>query len=273
MNFLFWNIKRKDSFLATVQNIVREEDIDIIAFAEFPAGKENLFEKELKRVCPTFKYLQPIIKNKIEIFYKDGLVDIVNSYDGERISANKIVSAVDHKTYILIFCHIWSKLYLETRQQNYQVPFIVDEIKELEAREGNEYTLVCGDFNMDVFQDSMLLHNGFNAMMTANIANKHIRKVHKEDFTMFYNPMWGLYGDLHGNDVAGTYYYNASQPVHQYWHMLDQVIMRPSVIPVFDKKSLKIVSKGATYNLLNSKGIIDKNNYSDHLPIKFKLNI
>ena len=85
--------------------------------------------------------------------------------------------------------------------------------------------------------------------------------------------MWGLYGDVHGNDVAGTFYYRACQPIHQYWHMLDQVIMRPDVIPVFDKRALKIAAKGNTYNLLNNKGIVDTKNYSDHLPIKFKLNI
>lgn len=273
MNFLFWNIKQKDSFFSTIQNIVKEEALDLIAFAEFPQGKETVFESQLQHVSTEFKYLMPNTKNKIEIFYKQGVVDISNAYDGERISANKIISAIDKKTYILVFCHVWSKLFLETKQQNYQIPFIVEEIKDFEATEKNENTLVCGDFNMDAFQDAMLLHNGFNAMMTTAIACKRTRKVQKKDFSMFYNPMWGLYGDIHGNDVAGTYYHNAYQPVHQYWHMLDQVIMRPDVIPVFDKKALKIVSKGMTYNLLNKKGVIDDKNYSDHLPIKFRLNI
>lgn len=274
MNFLFWNIQKKDSFLKTIQDIVKEEEIDLVAFAEFPEGEVAVFESELKKVAGEYKYLQPYKDCKIEIFYKEGLVNVSNALVGERISANKIISAVDNNTYILVFCHVWSKLYLDSSQQNYQVPMLVDEIKEFEKTEKCENTIVCGDFNMDAFQDGMLLCSGFNAMMTSDIANMRIRKVYNKEFSMFYNPMWGLYGDVHGNGVSGTYYYsNARKPVHQYWHMLDQVIMRPNVIPVFDKKSLKIISKGKTYNLLNAKGIIDKRKYSDHLPIKFTLSI
>lgn len=273
MNFLFWNLQRKDTFFATILSIIREEDIDIVAFAEFPDGKEAAFESSLQLAEPSFKHLTPIRKNKIEVFYKDSTVHITPAFDGERICANKILSAVDSKTYILFYCHVWSKMFKEKDQQNYEVPFIVDEIRDFENKEHNQNTIVCGDFNMDAFQDGMLLYNGFNAMMTSDIANRRSRKVHKKDFDMFYNPMWGLYGDVHGSHVAGTYYYNAYNAVHQYWHMFDQVIMRPDVIPVFEKSSLKIVSKGTSYNLLKANGVIDKNKYSDHLPIKFKLNI
>lgn len=273
MNFMFWNIQQKDSFFTTIQDIMLEEGIDVVAFAEFPNGKEVLLESVLQRLDPSFKYLIPFRKGKIEVFYKSCMVNIVPAFDGERICANKIVSAVDGKTYIFFYCHLWSKIFKESRQQNFEVPFIVEEITRYESSEHNQNSIVCGDFNMDAFQDGMLLHNGFNAMMTSSIANRRSRKVNKCDFDMFYNPMWGLYGDVHGNRVAGTYYYNAYDAVHQYWHMFDQVIMRPDVIPVFDKSSLKIVSKGTTYDLLKTNGIINKNQYSDHLPIKFKLNI
>lgn len=273
MVILFWNICKKDSFFSTIVDIVREEDVDLIAFAEFPDGEEKLFENELQQVEPSFRYLKPYGKNKIEIFYKEGKVSISNAQDGERISVKRIISKINGITYSLIFCHIWSRLYSPARQQNYKIPIVVKEIIDYERQENNKHTVVCGDFNMDTFDDGMLLHNGFNAMMTETIANRKTRKVEKEEFGLFYNPMWSLYGDLHGNEVAGTYYYQTNEPVAQYWHMLDQVIMRPDVIPVFDKQSLKIVAKGVSYNLLNKKGIIDKNNYSDHLPIMFNLNI
>lgn len=272
MNFLFWNIKKKDTFIPTIQAIAREEDIDVFAFAEFPTGREAAFEAGLQNVLPSFKYLNPIAVGKIEIFYKHGTVNITPSYHGERIKGYNVVSNVVNETFLLFFTHIWSKANVPEKQQNYKTPFVVKEITDREAAENNDKTIVCGDFNMDVFQDGMLMHNGFNAMMTSQIAQNGSRKVNKQDFNMFYNPMWGLYGDVHGREVAGTYYYRVYEPVVQYWHMYDQVIMRPSVIPYFDKNALKIVAKGNNYNLLTRKGVIDTN-YSDHLPIKFKLNI
>lgn len=273
MNFLFWNIKSKNNFLSTIQNVVSEEDVDVVAFAEFPSGHERTFENNLQQIDKQFKYLFPIKPGKIELFYRSGCLNIVNAYDGERIRMFKIFSSVDKMTYQLVFCHIWSKFNVPKQQLYHMVPSIVSEISHQEEYENNRRTIVCGDFNMDTYEDGMLLNNGFNAMMTENIAKLQTRRVMKQDYSMFYNPMWGLYGDVHGSTVAGTYYYRASFPIHQYWHMLDQVIMRPDVIPVFDKQALKIVAKGKTYSLLNNKGIIDQRNYSDHLPIKFKLNI
>ena len=273
MNFLFWNIHKKNSFFNTIADIVREEDIDVMAFAEFPVGDELAFEALLKGHDTSFAYLAPNRKGKIELYYKDGRVNLDNAYDGARVSAKTIKSEVNGLTYQLVFCHIWDRWNMPENQQNYLVPDVVDEIKDFEKNSQNTLTLVCGDFNMDAYSEGMLLHNGFNAMMTSNIAKEKTRRVNKKDYDMFYNPMWGLYGDVHGHDAAGTYYIRDYKPVHQYWHIVDQVIMRPDVIDVFEKDSLKIVAKGHTYNLLNSKGTINNIDYSDHLPIKFKLNI
>lgn len=273
MNILFWNICKKDCFIDTIINIVVEEHIDLIAFAEFPKDQESLFEIRLKQIIPEFEYLKSVAKNKIEIFYRKGVVNISNAHDGERISVKRIISSKNDKTYSIVFCHVWSRLFIPVKQQNLMIPYIMREIKEYEKQEDSENTVVCGDFNMDVFDDGMLHCDGFNAMMTEKIVNKRTRKVNNEDHSMFYNPMWSLYGDVHGNEVAGTYYYQTNFPVLQYWHMLDQVILRPDVIPVFDKRSLKIVAKGRSFDLLNKHGIIDKTKYSDHLPIKFNLNI
>lgn len=272
MNFLFWNINKKDTFIPTIQTIAREEDIDVFAFAEFPSSSKAAFETGLRQVSPSFEYLNPIADGKIEVFYKDDLVNITPCYHGERIKGYNVVSNVVNETFLLFFTHVWSKANVPEKQQNYRIPFVVKEITDFEAEKGNDKTIVCGDFNMDVYQDGMLMHNGFNAMMTSHIAQQGSRRVNKCDFNMFYNPMWGLYGDVHGRDVAGTYYYRAYEPVVQYWHMYDQVIMRPTVIPYFDKQALKIVAKGNSYNLLNRNGFINKL-YSDHLPIKFKFNI
>lgn len=272
MNILFWNINKKDTFIKTIAEIVREENIDIVAFAEFPQGSDAAFERELVRVSSSFKHLEPVTPGKVEIFYKAGVVDISYAYNGRRITIDRVHSRIDHEDYYFAFCHLKDSLITDKKQLPGYARHTVREIVDFEKEYRSKRTIVCGDFNMDPYEPSMLEHDGFNAMLTSAIAMKHQRNVEGQSFEMFYNPMWGLYGDLYAQDVADTYYYAPGQPIQPYWHIIDQVILRPDVIPVFDKSQLKIVAKGQNYNLLNRNDNIS-DLYSDHLPIKFTLNI
>jgi hypothetical protein len=49
--------------------------------------------------------------------------------------------------------------------------------------------------------------------------------------------------------------------------------MRPEIIPIFDDTKLDIITKSNSDNFLSKSGIINKTQFSDHLPIKFTLNI
>lgn len=272
MNILFWNIKKKASVTSILSEIIREENIDIVAFAEFPSGSVTAFESELVNVNPSFRYLTPITASKVELFYKNGTVDIVNSYDGKRISVNKVHSNMDNEDYYFVFCHLKDAFLTDRNQLPGYARSTVKEITDFESNIRSKRTIVCGDFNMNPFEQAMLEIDGFNAMLTSSIALKRTRNVEGRSYEMFYNPMWGLFGDLHNQDVSGTYYHAPGEPIQQYWHIIDQVIIRPDVIPVFDKQQLKIVTKGQNYNLLNRNNNIS-DQYSDHLPLKFTLNI
>lgn len=272
MNILFWNIKKKDTFIKTIVDIISEENIDLIAFAEFPEGSESPFKDAFKKAFDDFEYLEPIKPNKIELFYRSKQVNISNAYDGHRISVNKVHSAIDGYEYNFIFCHLRDQFSTDKEQLPGFARLVVQEILEYEKEQDNARTILCGDFNMNPFERGMLEYDCFNAMQTTSLALKRTRNIEGNPYQMFYNPTWGLMGDLHGQDVPGTYYFTPSHPIQQYWHLLDQVIIRPDVIPVFDKSQLKIVTTGQNYNLLNGSGNIDSN-YSDHLPIKFHLNI
>ena len=272
MNVLFWNIKKKDSFIKTIVDIILEEDIDLVAFAEFPEEKEEQFKNEFKKALDDFEHLQPVKPNKIIIFYRSRQVNISNAYDGHKINVKRVKSAKDGNVYNFIFCHLRDQFSTDKEQLPGFARPIVKEILEYEKDQKNARTILCGDFNMDPFECGMLEYDCFNAMQTASLALKGTRNIEGDPYPMFYNPTWGLMGDLHGQDVPGTFYYAPSHPIQQYWHLLDQVIIRPDVIPVFDKKQLKIVTTGRNYNLLNKNGNIDAS-YSDHLPIKFHLNI
>ena len=69
------------------------------------------------------------------------------------------------------------------------------------------------------------------------------------------------------------YYYNEKYDTTlPFWNVLDQVLIRPKLV----QSSLKfeiISSAGKKVPTLLSEGIPDKENYSDHLPILYTINL
>ena len=127
-----------------------------------------------------------------------------------------------------------------------------DFILRVENRFNHQYTVVCGDFNMNPFDEGLIKAKGFHAIMNKKIALKGKRKINDKD--------------------SGTMYYNSSDHINYFWHMYDQVLLRPELIPFFDDKELEIVTNIGSENLLSDIGIVNKK-YSDHLPIIFTLKI
>ena len=144
-------------------------------------------------------------------------------------------------------------------------------IEEAEKKVGHTNTVVVGDLNMDPFHSGVVSSEGIHGTMDKRIANRRTRRVLEEDRHFFYNPMWSLFGD--GSDgPPGTFYYNASsEPVNYYWHMYDQVLLRPDLIPFFPNKELRILTHSSSDSLITNSGRPDAANTSDHLPLLFKL--
>ncbi|MBF4349238.1 hypothetical protein EAY19_24650, partial [Vibrio anguillarum] len=89
-----------------------------------------------------------------------------------------------------------------------------------------------------------------------------------ESKSLFYNPMWSLYSTM--KDKPGGHKYSRLEDDVVSWHMLDQVIMRPSMVEYFDFDELKIVDSTLLGTLVNRNG---KPSLSDHLPLVCKFNL
>jgi hypothetical protein len=111
--------------------------------------------------------------------------------------------------------------------------------------------------------------NGFNAVMTREVALRGKRHFSEEDHPFFFNPMWNHFNDGESRP-GGTFYQNPSQYPSIYWNMLDQVLVRPELVPYFDLSSLKIMTEHSGGALIGeNKRPLE----SDHLPIIFKINL
>jgi hypothetical protein len=118
---------------------------------------------------------------------------------------------------------------------------------------------------MEPHEAGVLSSETLHATMCMNIARSRSRKVHGQERFFFYNPMWSLLGDQ-TKGPPGTYYRKKSDPNAQFWHMIDQVLLRPDAIDLVDMQSLAIVTRADGIELARPDGRPDRS-YSDHFPI------
>lgn len=277
MNFLFWNTEKKPTCFDVIVDIVVEKNINVIAIAEFPIGPDETksFLSKLKTIDSNFEWLQPMTKEKVLVFYNKANANVQNQYNEGKVAIKKISAITSKVNAYVAFCHLESKVNINEDEQAERVAKLKDTLctfeKDIDDKDG--FLLLCGDLNMNPFEKGLIKANGLNAVMDSSIAKKKSRKVQGQSYKFFYNPMWGFLGDLGKGNVSGTYYFNPSNHLQYFWNVFDQVLLRPEAIPYFDKEALNILTSTTHYNLLKKSGAIDDKQYSDHLPIIFKLNI
>lgn len=282
MNILFWNIQKKSSFFDTIVDVVNEEQIDILLLTEFPYVDSDGNQKDyISSICSklqtevdrSYEYFVST-KKRVEVFYRSNIVKLSEMKDMPLISVCKIENLGGGDKISMVFLHLESKVNYDTDEQSEAAEDARVEIEKYEREhQTDRKTIVCGDFNMNPFEKGMIKARGFHAVMDEKTAKKKSRKYKNKEYHYFYNPMWGFLGDLGRGEVSGTYYFAKSRHILYFWNLYDQVLVRPEALQYFDKSSLKIVTKKTgKYNLLSKSGLLSKE-YSDHLPIKYTINL
>ena len=148
---------------------------------------------------------------------------------------------------------------------------LAKEISRVEQGVGHERTLVVGDLNMNPFENGVTGANALHAVMTRKLAAKAQRTVQGNPYRFFYNPMWGHFGDR-TDGPPGTYYHRPPSMTELFWHMYDQVLLRPSLMGLLD--DLTILDRIDGESLLTPGfGVPYRQRYSDHLPLAFNLDL
>jgi hypothetical protein len=145
-----------------------------------------------------------------------------------------------------------------------------ENIRRVEADVGHKRTVVFGDFNANPFEESIGGIQGLHAISVRDVGGRHYREVGTRAYEFFFNPMWSCYGGTRGRPLA-THYFTRSREHEIYWHMIDQVVLRPDLLPFFADKRLRILDRAGPVDLVTRLGHPDRTNASDHLPILFQL--
>lgn len=265
MNFVFWNVGKKDIDSKIVALAV-ETQPDFLVLAEYEGDPLGLL-KRLSVQCPNLYLIPRIACEHITLFSTCTPGQVHPKCETSRFTIQEIRKP-RFKPFLLGSVHLPSKLHADDDDQLYSAIQLRDEIEQCESDAGHRNTLVLGDFNMNPFDKGMIFAKAMNAVSSLAIAERESRIVKGQSQSFFYNPSWNLLGDF--GDTPGTYYHRSPGSISLYWNTLDQVIMRPSLACALNKSSLRILRSVRGNVFVSEEGFPS---VSDHLPIAFSVNL
>lgn len=265
MNYLFWNTYKKQKINHIIVEIILKNKCDIIGLAEYEDDIKELINELAKKGI--YMYEVPRIGSRLTILTKF-IPGKVTHLQETSYYTLKLVPHEKMGNHIIAFVHLSSKRGKPNPlDHTVQISNLRMAIEEEEETCKNTNTIIMGDFNIDPFEQGMISAIGCHSLSARDVVKKKSRKIEGIEYKMFYNPMWNLYGDY--NYPPGTYYYRQSIQENYFWHMFDQVIIRPELIEKFDFSKLEILTE------INTTKLISRNKIpriSDHLPIIFTIN-
>ena len=174
--------------------------------------------------------------------------------------------------FTIVALHLRSKLYQSNdMDQAFAAAAINEQIRAVEVTIGHRRTLVVGDFNMNPFEPGLVSFDCFHAVMSRTTAQRRSRKIDQQERFFFYNPMWNHFGDH--PSPPGSYYHPGSGQTEYFWHLFDQVLLRPDLLDYFRDDGLEVLTRIGELSLVKENGIPDLTTGSDHLPLLLELSI
>ncbi len=269
--FLFWNLKEKP-LQAIIARLTLRYEVDVLMLAEYDDNipLDNLI-RMLNKPGENYDYVPRKSCQRIEIFtrFPEEFMPPIYEEDKFTIRHLKLPGLTD---ILLAVSHLSSKLYADEYDQFKECENLAQKIRNAEAKIGHAKTVLVGDLNMNPFESGVVNASALHAVMSRQLAKRHGRIVQGQQYPFFYNPMWSLFGDSTPGP-PGTYYYSGTKQKAFFWHMFDQVLIRPELLDRFDNQDLEILQSDGHTPLLTKKGLPNRKMASDHLPILFKLNL
>lgn len=274
LTFLFWNSKSAPTEI--IGELVAEHGADVLMLVETKHDDAAILSA-IQRIDGT-SFSRDASPARVALYTRFSTRNAVTlELDMPKMSMRSI--RTQQESLLLVVAHLLSKTNASDDEQSSLIPTYAREISRIETKIGHQRTVLVGDLNMDPFEKGIVQATGFHAIPSHRIAvergkrgSKGGREVEGLYYPYFYNPMWNCFGDER-NGPPGTYFRDKGGPIAYFWHMYDQVLIRPSLVPRFRHQDLKILTRTRTKSLLNGKNQPDVDNASDHLPILFRLEL
>lgn len=263
LNFLFWNVNGQRGLLG---RLVREQAVDVLLLAENRAAPSEILADIAAAGGGQFHH-DPLCRGGIALFTRFPRSYVRAELDEPDFSIRRLLVAPEEV--LLVLLHFPSKLRKSDDEQAALCPEYAREIRAIEDKVGHRRTVLVGDLNMNPFERGLVQATGFHAVMSRAVAGRGQRIVDGRAYPLFYNPMWNLFGD-HRSATPGTYYRDKGDVISFFWHMYDQVLVRPDAVHRFRLPNLRILTHCGADSLLGPRG---EPSVSDHLPLLFQMDL
>lgn len=263
MKVLFWNTNNNEGEIINIvlNELIVEYEIALVILAEYKANTIELLGSLNKKGIA----MRPYPTSGCERITVIGKKMDIEPGSHTDYASFQIVNKKD------IYCcvHLPSRIYNNSLgMREIVIDEIIQNIQSIEKELGSNNTIVVGDFNSNPFDSECIKANSFHGIPIFDDASREKRTIANNEFKMFYNPMWSFFGDK--QKPYGTYYYSGNEISNIYWHIYDQVIIRPSLKKRFNTSNLRIITNTGLHRLLDSAEHPDKH-ISDHLPLLFEI--
>jgi len=268
LNILFWNLNRKELHYPLAV-MAKEQRADIIIVAEAENLDTEAFLWRLNTLKSEYYDANEFSLSERILFFTKFDPSHLQSIREDKTDRYvfRLLTLPTLKQLIIGGVHLPDQFHYTKSSRKSFATDVKNELERIEEELEIKNTFIVGDFNMNPFEDGMFHTDGFNAVSSKSLALKLNRVVFGRKYSYFYNPSWSLMGDLY-EEPPGTFFYNQSGYDSYSWNVLDQLIMRPSLIENFDNQSYKIITRFAATSLLTAGERPNKNKYSDHLPVR-----
>ena len=266
---LFWNINKKP-ILEQIVTLSHTYNVDILLLAESSISNDSL-EMALNEGQKALYFPDYGPPNQLQIYSRFFRSYFIPIYDRRGIAIRHLIPPIG-RNILIITVHLPSKIYQNEIDQIFGSGRLANDIAEAEEKVGHNHTVLIGDLNMDPFEPGIVAADGLHALSDRGIVKRGSRKVGGVRKNFFYNPMWNFFGDMY-NSTPGTYYFDSGKQVNIYWHMFDQILIRPSLLNGFRKENVRIITDISGVSLLTESGKPNLKDGSDHLPIILTLDL
>ena len=264
--FLFWNINRRP-LAGLVSDLAEIHQIDVVVLAECATDPSAMLQALNRPLGTGFHFPNAGLCRKITVFTRFSGDSLEPVSETERTSIRRLTLPA-RKPVLLATAHLPSKLHWSAESQAFECGELARQIVVEEQKAGHQRTILVGDLNVNPFEAGIA--GGLSSVMSRRIASRGTRTVQGREYRFFYNPMWSHFGDAK-SETAGSYYYDAGEHVNHYWHLFDQVLLRPELAERFDPSRLSIVRSAGGVSLVTEDGRPDGAKVSDHLPLVFEV--
>jgi hypothetical protein len=251
-------------------SLILENDIDILALVEGENLDKNHLIIELGKLGHKWKQVKVLSNDNICLFAKKNIKITAKKEEDDNFSCYKVWSA--DEWFLLFVLHLDSAMFKDEDARSRRaisLSNVMRRVEEISFKKDDYRSIVVGDFNLQPYSAGIAGIDGFNATMSCIKAKEKYRLVKGNVRWFYFNPTWNVMGK--NTNVQGSYYNNNDQKdLSMYWYNFDEVLIRPYFVDKFQWDSFKVIEKTAKYDFIKGK-LINKKEFSDHLPLVFEI--